>query len=276
MEVKLYDGEITVQFNEGSHRYQVNGEFKPGVTSILNVINKPLLLDWAADMSAKAFKEAVARAQGEGRQIDDKFLNKAAKDAKSNYRAHSDKAKDLGHIVHSGIERFLLGNAAIAPKGNASLLIAKFMEWWEKSGAKLLGTEQIVYSKEYDFCGTFDVLFEKDGKTYLGDVKTTKRGYANQKGVYVEYVAQLGAYAIAYEEEHGKPIDELCIINPDKEYGELQFVTMSELGISVEEAKQAFLKVYALYKALQPLEWSLKKQNTLKKGMWYSKEKLGE
>lgn len=268
-EVKLYNGEVTVIFNEGTHRYQVNDKFVPGVTSILNVINKPLLLDWSADMSAKAFKESVARAQGEGRQIDDKFLNKAYKDAKSNYRAHSDKAKDLGHLIHKGIEDFL-NNITY----HNHPLVMNFVHWWKNSGATLKGTEQIVYSRKYGYAGTYDVLFDKDGRVYLGDVKTTKRGYANQQGVYVEYVAQLGAYAIAYEEEHGKPIDELCIINPDKEYGELQFITLSELGISIEEAKQAFLKVYELHKALQPLEWKLKKQNTLKKGMWYSKQRL--
>lgn len=274
MEVKLYSGEVTVQFSEGSHRYKVNGEYKPGVTGILGVINKPLLLGWAAAMAAEDFRDSVARLQAEGGQVTDKWLKKATESAKVGYTKRSDKAKDLGHIVHAGIENFLLKRPYQVTEPNANKLIQGFVDWYNNSGYKLIGTEQIVYSKELDFCGTFDLLLEKDGKLLLGDAKTTKRGFNNQAGVYTEYVAQLGGYAIAYEEESGKKIDDLFVINPDKEYGELQFVKLSDMGITVEEAKQAFRDVHQMYNAMKPLEFKLKRQNTHNKGQWYVKEKL--
>lgn len=273
-ESTLYNGEITVQFNEGSHRYSVNGEFKPGVTGILNVINKPLLLGWAAAMAAEDFRDAIARLQAEGGQVTDKWLKSATESAKIGYTKRSDKAKDLGHLVHSGIESYLLNQPYTTGESQANTLIQGFIDWHKSSGFRTLGTEQVVYSRKYDYCGTFDVLFEKDGKILLGDAKTTKRGYNNQAGVYTEYVAQLGGYIIAYEEETGKSVNDGFIINPDKEYGELQFVTLSSLGISVEQAKEAFIYVFNLYNALKPLEFALKKQNTYKKGAWYAKEKI--
>lgn len=275
MEVSLYNGEVTVEFSQGNHRYKVNGEFKPGVTGILGVINKPLLLDWSAGMAADAYKESVARQLGEGKQITDQFLRSAAKDAKKAYTRHADTAKDLGKIVHGQIETFLNGGVpTLYDDPLVQKLSLAFITWFGVSGYAAEGTEQIVYSKKYDYCGTYDVLLSKDGQLILGDVKTTKRGFFNQAGIYTEYVAQLGGYAIAFEEESGKTVDDLCIINPDKQYGELQFITLSKLGITVQQAKDAFLCVYDLYKCLKPLEWSLKKQNVAGKKEWYLKPKL--
>lgn len=276
METRLYDGAVTVVFNPGSHRYQVNGEYKPGVTGILSIINKPLLLDWSASMAANAYHEAVLRRLAEGGKLSSTWLKKTAEECKKAHTRHSDKAKDLGHIVHACIEEFLNGRYGVACEDPlAQRLVAQFTDWFAASGLVAMGTEQVVYSREYDYCGTFDALLAKENDgVILTDVKTTKRSYMNQQGVYPEYVAQLGAYAIAYEEEHEQAVADLMIINPDKEYGEIQVVKLSQLGIAVEDAKAAFLQALALYKAMKPLEFRLKNQNSLKKRDWYLKSKL--
>lgn len=276
MGVSLYNGEIEIEFNEGNHRYKVNGEFKPGVTTVLNVINKPLLLEWSAHMASEAFKDAVARAMAEGQSMDDKWLKKTAEACKKAHQTYSGVAKDLGKEVHAKIEQYLAKTEAPLTSTDPMVnrLLDGFIGWFMASGFKVEGTEQIVYSKKYDYCGTYDVLFSKDGKLYLGDAKTTKRSYTAQQGLYTEYVAQLGGYAQAHWEETGNKPDELFVINPDKTYGELQFITLSELGISVDDAINTFLEVYQLWSSLRPLDHKVKRQNTLKKGQWYMKERL--
>lgn len=276
MSVSLYNGEVEIEFNEGNHRYKVNGEFKPGVTTILNVINKPLLLEWSAHMASEAFKDAVARAQAEGVTMDDKWLKKTTEACKKAHQSYSGVAKDLGKDVHAGIEGVLKGEGYYSSDPAATKLIEGFKTWYNESGYTCLEAERIGYSRIYDYCGTWDMVFTKDDKILLGDAKTTKRSYTAQGGLYTEYVAQLGGYAIAYEEETDKPVDDLFVVNPDKTYGELQFITLSSLGISVADAKQTFLEVYQLWKALRPLEFKVKNQNTLKKGAWYLKEKISE
>jgi len=278
-ETKLYNNEVTILFNDGSHRYSVNGDFKAGVTTILGTINKPLLMGWAAAMAAQDFKESVARALAEGAQLNDKWLKKTAEASKIAYTKRSDKAKDLGHVVHSLIESYLLTSTRpLAPTAHAQLLVDNFINWWRTAGYEVLGVEKIVYSRQYDYCGTYDIKLRHTatGRIVLVDNKTTKRSYTAQAGIYLEYPAQLGAYALADEEESGVTVDDLMIINPDKEYGDIQVVLMSQLGISVEQCKQSFLEVYAVYKALQPISFKLKNQNTLKKGAWYAMNKLDQ
>lgn len=274
----LYNGEIEVVFNAGSHRYSVNGEFFPGVTGILGIINKPLLMGWASYMAAEDFKESVARLIAEGGQVTDKWLKKTATDAKTAYTRRSDVAKDLGHIVHEGIEAYLRYGSLPIEGTEGYKLIQNFIYWFKASEWEVLGIEQVVYSKQYGYCGTYDIKLKskKTGKIVIADNKTTKRSYTNQQGIYNEYPPQLGGYAIADEEESGIKVDDLMIINPDKEYGEMQVVLMSDLGITVDMCKESFLKVYDLYNAVKPLEFKLKLQNNLKKGLWYAKVKLGE
>jgi len=272
-EVKLYNGEVTILFNEGSHRYTVNGEFVAGVTTILGTINKPLLMGWAAAMAAVDFKESVARALAEGAQINDKWLKKTTEASKIAYTKRSDKAKDLGHVVHSLIESYLLsGKRPLAPSVHAQLLVDNFIAWWGTAGYEVLGVEKVVYSRQYNYAGTYDIKLrhKATGRIVVVDNKTTKRSYQAQSGIYLEYPAQLGAYALADEEESGQKVDDLMLINPDKEYGQIQVVLMSELGLSVDQCKQAFLDVYAMYSALKPIEFRLKQQNTMKKGAWYA------
>lgn len=274
--LSLYNGEVEVEFNAGNHRYKVNGEYKPGVTGILRTLNKPLLIDWSAYMAANAYKELVARNVAEGGKFTDLWLKNAASEAQKAHTKFSDKAKDLGHIVHESIEQFLItGNPVLVPGADgvdivlANRLLGEFVKWHNANGMAVKGTEQIIYSRKYDYCGTFDVLLENGSKTILADIKTTKRGYMAQKGVYPEYIAQLGAYAIAWEEEHGKEVDDLMIINPDKEFGELCTVSISELGITIDEAKDAFVKTLQIYNAMKPLEYKLKSQNELGKKHWF-------
>lgn len=286
---ELYDGRVSIEFNEGNHRYKVTdklagfSDYRPGVSGVLATLDKAALKDWAAWMASEYFKAAVARHKAEGGAFNDLWLTTTADQAKNAHNNHSQRAKDIGHVVHSMIEQYL--KAEIDGSGQAdkvttidgvdmkaalNLLVA-FRDWYDSSGLTVVGSEKVVYSVEHEYCGTFDCMFEdKDGRIILGDVKTTKRTLDAQKGVYAEYVAQLGAYAQAWEEETGRKVHDLIVLNPDKTYGEMVAVRLSELGISVAEAKTAFLELKEVYDLLIPLKWKLKKQNELKRPQWFA------
>lgn len=291
-ETFLYDGKVKLEFNEGNHRYKVfdeeNGvaDYRPGVTSILNILDKPALKGWAAYMAAKSFREAVARAVAEGTPITDLWLENAAKTASDAHMTYSDKAKDVGHVIHAIIEQYLKGkmdagytpdysmmdNLSEADKQLGRTLYLEFQKWYESSGLTCIGSEQTLYSRQYQYCGTFDCLFETpQGGIILGDVKTTKRTVNAQNGIYDEYVAQLGAYAQAWEEEHpGQRVADLMILNPDKVFGQMVTGRLSDYGISVEQAKALFVSIHGTAEAIKPMAFKLKDQNKLKKQAWYA------
>ena len=56
--IQYFNGDsVELEFSAGKHTYQVDGEYVPSVTTILDVINKPALMPWAAAEGARWFKE---------------------------------------------------------------------------------------------------------------------------------------------------------------------------------------------------------------------------
>lgn len=132
-------------------------------------------------------------------------------------------------------------------------MLEKFKEWYYKSGAKPLAVEQVVYSRANEVAGTFDALFEIDGKIVLVDFKTNSVSRDAPQGVYPEALLQMGAYSLAYREETGKPIDNLMVVNISKKDGKIRTLSASDLGVSVEDCEQGFknlLEVYRLHNKL--------------------------
>jgi hypothetical protein len=278
----LYNGRIVIEFNDGNHRYKVRDnekdffDYRPGTTGILDTLNKPALKDWAAWMASEAFKGAVARHKAEGGNFNDLWLTTTAEQASAAHKTYSQRAKDVGHVVHSLIEEFLAVHDVMVEEiegvdmERARLLLGKFVDWYNTSGLTSIGSEQVVYSAEEEYCGTFDCLFEDvQGRVILGDVKTTKRTYDAQKGVYPEYVAQLGAYAKAWQEETGRQVHDLIVLNPDKVYGEMIAARLSDYGITVQDAIDLFLCIKQVYDKMRPVAYRLKDQNELKKQAWF-------
>jgi hypothetical protein len=173
---------------------------------------------------------------------------------------------DIGSLVHDAIEhhihgqefsldttQYKLGQEFGSPEAEAEwdakaadeiamaeLALNQFVIWWFKIKPELVGAEQLVYSKTYDFCGTYDCLVVIDGKTILGDYKTsnasTSKEAAAPEGVYYSYMIQLGFYALAHEEMGGIPIDDLVAISCRKDGG-FSEIYASDLGLTVEDCK---------------------------------------
>ncbi|KKK47780.1 hypothetical protein LCGC14_3151750, partial [marine sediment metagenome] len=64
---KLYNGKVILEFEESKHIYSVGGKVIYGTTSIVNVIEKPALRQWAANRAA----ETVEAFLEPGRKLDE-------------------------------------------------------------------------------------------------------------------------------------------------------------------------------------------------------------
>lgn len=163
----------------------------PSVTTILSVIAKPTLINWAANMSADYFKSQIEP----GKSYDEIQLNTIWKDAKSAHYKKKVETGDIGSFVHQWVEDYIKGKKP-APPVNDQLRESteQFMEWQKKHKVKFLASEQVVYSKEYNYCGTLDFICTIGGRLVLGDLKTSS-------GIYNEYWLQTAAYRQARSEE---------------------------------------------------------------------------
>lgn len=204
---------------------------------------------------------------------------------KSASKAHARKKKkgaDIGGIVHNAIEHFLTNepfdiaeaynwaikdsefdNDAAETKAweeapveieQAQAAFNNFITWWEAVKPELHGTEEIVYSKEHNICGTFDAILTIDGKRILCDFKTTNasasKEAASPEGIYYEYFVQLGIYAMALREMHQRTtewkggtrteydmdhsIEDFLLVSCRKDGG-FSTIYASELGLTVED-----------------------------------------
>ena len=53
--IKLENG-YNMTFKEADHKYLVNGEYQIGVSSVLDMLNKPQLLDWKVRETKKSIR----------------------------------------------------------------------------------------------------------------------------------------------------------------------------------------------------------------------------
>ena len=239
--LNLYNKTAKVKLNtdDGKHQYTVtdtelgmkNATMR-GVTDIKRqFIAKPGLMHWSKDEAIKWLKK-----------LDRKPTEQASEQASKAYTIKSDFGKDIGTEVHSAIERYLTGTINTGVSKEAEKAFMAFRNWFENTNLKAIATEQAVYSRSRQYCGTFDALLEIEGKLVLVDFKTTNvSAYALKKGkdwtgLYPEDFMQLGFYSQAYHEAQDQEIDDVMLINCTKD-GKIITLTAKEIGWSVEDCE---------------------------------------
>lgn len=199
------------------------GVVVPGVTTVIALLAKPALINWA-------WKLGLA---GED-------MNKVR-----------DKAADVGTCVHYMCECFLKKQAPDLKDftqdtiAKATPLAAKFKAWFAKEKLELVASECSVVSEAWQYGGCIDVIAMLGEARVLFDIKTSK-------GIYDEYKIQLSAYKEAWNELHpGQPIHQITVIHLDKETGELNLYNFGDLSTEFEVFKH-LRAIYVLQKKTDP------------------------
>lgn len=166
-------------------------------------------------------------------------LGKEGKD----YRDVRDEAADCGTMAHEAVEHWIKGLEWkwVYPEQEKTKRAQKaynaFLEWANQTQLKVTHTEVALVSEKHKFGGTLDAMLIQ-GKRSLGDWKTSNK-------VYPEYLVQVAAYGILWEENFpDQPIEGgYHLLRFDKEYGDFHHSWWSEL----ESAKRAFLLLREAY-----------------------------
>lgn len=171
-----------LKFYPKSHRYKLDGQWVPGVTTILNKgIAKPFLVDWAAREVAK-YAAANLDVLNNIEDADARYdLLKTA------HNRHRDRAAVRGTDVHAYADKLIHGEEIDVPEHLAGYVegCARFLDAWQPS---VVLTERPTASREHWYAGTPDaVVVLPDGERLLIDWKTGRN-------VYGEHGLQLAAY----------------------------------------------------------------------------------
>lgn len=163
---------LAVELPDGRriYRHPLTGEEVPSVTTINKEgIAKPFLLKAATKLSGVYADENW-----------DKLGNLPSWERIELMRDASErewgKASSLGTAVHEAVDDWNKGKPCPVSKETDPFLNS-YISFLMEFKPKFIENEVTVWSRKYQYAGTFDWIAEIDGLTTLGDTKTGKRVY---------------------------------------------------------------------------------------------------
>lgn len=242
------------QFNPKTHRYTLDGVPLVGVTTVLGVLNKPALIQWAADESLKYLNDHCSVIT---RSIGDTGLFVTVEDIKQARTAHAkkrDAGADAGKDVHLYIETIIKSciaenNGFIPPNPPPSLneQVDFFIKWGIDNNVQFTASEKKMYSKKLGLAGTADFVCIIDGKKFVGDIKTFNRIYD------MSPFLQTAGYRVMLEEMGETGFEGSIIIQVGKDGSFSEHVRLDTRG----EDMKVFLSLLDVYKATNTFKLSL-------------------
>lgn len=171
-----------LRFYDKSHRYKLDGEWVPGVTTILGVLNKPGLTKWAAAQVAEYVadhREAVEHLYAAGRGP----MVAALKETPWQKR---DDAAARGTTFHDFAERIVRGEEVDVPDEQVPL-VESCLAFLDDHGIGADALAEVcVASRQHRYAGKVDLI----AGDAIWDYKSGKR-------IYASAAYQLSAYANA-------------------------------------------------------------------------------
>lgn len=249
-------------FDEKKHVYKLNGIRMYGITSVLGVIAKPMLIGWAAGQVVDYIRNNCPKTKVKNMDV---YLanNKMLDEAKIAHRKKKESAGDIGKIVHKLAEDFANDNLGVELESGIEIkplpagvekvqggeptaeevmvvtMFTHFMNWALKNKVKFISSERKLYSKTHWIAGTVDAVVEIAGKRYVMDIKT-------YSGIYDRTpFLQMAGYALMLE-ELGEKVDGTIVVRLGKD-GTFDV----HKNINLEEEKVGFLAALTLFKTLE-------------------------
>lgn len=203
---------------EHENYYDKKGKEIPSVTTILKLLNKPELVDWANFMGflKKNTKQVTARAALIG-TLTHYFIERYSKKKILNFKVLYKYDDDIIKSVNKALKGFVRWNKEYKP-------VFKKAE---------------IRVKNDKFGGTVDNICEIDGKLYIVDYKTSK-------GVYPSMFIQLAAYNLLLRDELDIKVDFVAILVLNKNKVDFKFYRM-DVNHLRKFYEPVFILMYELY-----------------------------
>lgn len=205
--------------SQAGHFYTKGYAEVPGITTVLEIIHKPNVVEWMIHQERDSIIAAAGKLVDEGKLSPISFrlaLQKNVPTAKQNHAVRM-KAAQLGTMVHQAIENFILSKLGrptvhMMMTAEAQERYGRFIQWTESVDFVPLACELPLVHSRFDYGGTLDFAAKINGKVHLVDVKTSQQ-------VWLPAHLQLHALKSLWEDVGYDPVDELSILHlPSKEY----------------------------------------------------------
>jgi hypothetical protein len=216
-----------------SRTYDINEQQYPSVTTILDVLDKPALKQWAVNSACDYMH----------RNPDNLDYDQAIEQARVEWRNISNDAMNIGTEIHDLIEKYIKhGRDAVGDlKPEVENGFLAFLEWEQENIEEWTESERTVFDPESCYAGTLDACAKlKNGKYYVIDFKSSK-------GFYSGYDMQIAAYRHAYEKMNNTKMDGMGVLRLDKETGLPEFKDYSKV---YDKKLNAFIKLLDFYYAV--------------------------
>jgi len=206
--ISLYKGEVEIDFYPNSHAYKINGKRIVGVTTVLKIIDKPQLLQWAVNQACTYLNEKM--------DVVEILTPSHIEQARYEWKNTRDTAANIGHEVHAWAEAYIKGLKPATPTTPEVLNgVTAFLAWVEKHNVEFVSSERFVYSRKHNYAGQMDAEAIIDGKLCVIDFKTGS-------GIYPEMLMQTAAYQKAAQEEGSRYNGARRIVRFDKTTGKFE------------------------------------------------------
>jgi hypothetical protein len=168
------------------------------VTTIIGALDKPALLYWAAEESAKAAvavaKSLPVRVEEDGAEEVVQWL----RDARFRKPKGQRSAKDLGTAVHDALEQLALTGKFPDVDDEVRPFIVQADKWMQKFQPVYEAAEMTIYNPTYGYAGTLDAIATVEGVRFLLDYKSTRKSIDSRGKKTTPYPEQVGLQLAAY------------------------------------------------------------------------------
>jgi len=234
------------EFNKAKHQHLLDGRALTGCTTVLSVVAKPALIQWAANMAVDFTKTYFNADPSKPIALDE--LNKVLEEARKAHCRRKKEAGDYGTKTHEEIENLVLNaiknNNGIVSGASNNKSIQNFIDWSTENKVKFLESEKNIYSERLWIGGIVDLVVEIGGQVWIGDIKTSG------SGIYAEHLWQCAGYHLMLNDMNLYPnITGYLILNL-KENGEV----LEKRSTSNEENKKAFLACLDIYRIQEKIK----------------------
>jgi len=228
-----------------SHFYQIGDDetFRPGVTTVLGVLNKPALIPWAVKSASDNIKDYLLK-NALDKPLTKEEVEKACEEGKNIYKKKASEAADVGSRVHQAIDSIIKGEKKDIPEDIRSG-VDGFLAWKGSNSLTIELGDTRLGSKLFGYGGSLDMVAFDGNEAIIFDFKTTKKRKDRDHGIYPEYGIQLASYANAFTETYGIPVKDVYALWLDKEKPGFKALKVSNIGACFE----VFLACLKIYKS---------------------------
>lgn len=241
----LYEVKLIEDGRQHFYKLGTDEKWFPGVTTVLKVIDKPALIQWASNTACQNIKEYLM-ANAINKPLTAEEIEKACLEGKNIYKKKASEAADLGGRVHRAIDNIIHGGTPDLTE-DIKPGVEGFLSWMDSHKLKIELGDTKLGSKLFGYGGSLDFVAFDGDEAIIFDVKTTKKRRDRDHGAYDEYAYQLAAYCQAFQETYGVRAKEAYVLWINKEKAEFKAVKVGNLSLSLEGFLAA-LKLYQVQK----------------------------